>query len=94
MFESGKTYTNRYGDEYSWIVIDENTYRFDMTSNGPNYARWGGKEGQEKMDMNDLGMYDPSGGPYITIGMEIDGRPIKRLFIKRDVFVEVSNDQY
>jgi hypothetical protein len=92
MFESGKTYTNRYGDQYMWTVIDENTYRFDMNGNSMEYGRFGGKKGQQKIDLDDLGMFDPSGGPYVTIGMEIDGRPIKRIFNHKNIFVEVSYD--
>jgi hypothetical protein len=36
-----------------------------------NYMRYGGREGQEEIDMNDLGFFDPSGGPYVAIGSKI-----------------------
>jgi hypothetical protein len=80
MFKSNKTYTNRYRDEYKWVAENETTYRFEMTGNSLEYCRYGGKEGVEGIDANDLGMFDPSGGPYVSLGMEIDGRPITRLY--------------
>ena len=39
----------------------------------------GGREGQERMDFNDLGFVDPSGGPFIELGMKIEGRKIARI---------------
>lgn len=64
---------NRYGDEYEFVQVDDNTF----TINGDlKYWRFGGKEGQEQLDMKDLGMVDPSGGPYLAIGMKIKGREI------------------
>jgi hypothetical protein len=35
------------------------------------YSRYGGKEGQDGIDMTDLGFFDPSGGPYVAIGSKI-----------------------
>jgi len=93
MFESQKTYNNRYGDEYTWTKINENTYRFDMNGESMKYSRFGGKEGQTEVDMSDLGMFDPSGGPYVTIGMKIDDQLISRIYTdKENVFVECSGD--
>lgn len=67
---------NRYGDEYNFVKVDDNTYTIvgDL-----NYWRYGGREGQEKWDWNDLGFVDPSGGPFIELGSSIDGRKIKRI---------------
>ena len=59
---------NRYGDEYWFEPVDENVYRL---AGDLKYWRFGGKEGQESMDLNDLGFCDPSGGPFIEIGMEL-----------------------
>ena len=80
MFKSNIKYTNRYNDTYKWVAENETTYRFEMTGNSLEYCRYGGKEGVEGIDANDLGMFDPSGGPYVSLGMEIDGRPITRLY--------------
>jgi hypothetical protein len=67
---------NRYGDEYTFEKVNENTY----TIKGDlKYWRFGGKEGQEKFDDTDLGFVDPSGGPFISIGYKIEGRPVKRI---------------
>lgn len=62
---------NRYGDEYYYEQISEKEYRFVMEASAMMYCRWGGKEGQEKLDPNDIGMFDPSGGPYVAVGSKI-----------------------
>lgn len=62
---------NRYGDEYHWEQLEPNKYKFCMTGTSLEYGRRGGKEGQKGLDDNDLGMFDPSGGPYISLGMEL-----------------------
>jgi hypothetical protein len=77
MFYSGKVYKNRYGVEYVFSKLFEDTYLFKMPE--LDYCRYGGKEGQEKMDLNDLGMFDPSGGPYVALGTVVDGREIVRI---------------
>jgi len=84
MFDAGKVYKNRYGDEYTWVVLEDNRYQFRMTGDSLKYGRAGGKEGQDQLDWNDLGMFDPSGGPYVAVGMEIDGKPIVRLYSTED----------
>jgi hypothetical protein len=64
---------NRYGDEYTFDRVDENTY----TIKGDlKYWCFGGREGQERLDITDLGFVDPSGGPFIEIGAKIEGREI------------------
>jgi len=80
MFESNVNYTNRYGDAYTWTKVSENVYKFNMEGNSITYCRYGGREGVEGLDKNNLGMFDPSGGPYVSLGMEIDSKPIKRLY--------------
>ena len=80
MFKSNKTYTNRYKDQYKWVTENETTYRFEMIGDSMKYCRFGGREGVEGVDTSDLGMFDPSGGPFVGLGMEIDGKPITRLY--------------
>jgi hypothetical protein len=67
---------NRYGDIYHFEKLSENTYTIvgDL-----KYWRYGGREGQQKMDMNDIGFVDPSGGPFISIGDVIEGRRVVRI---------------
>lgn len=62
---------NRYGDEYSYVKYDDNLYRFNMDEEGMKYMRYGGKEGQEEIDMNDIGFFDPSGGPFVAVGGKV-----------------------
>ena len=86
MFKSNKTYTNRYSDQYKWVTENETTYRFEMTGDSMKYCRYGGREGVEGVDTSDLGMFDPSGGPFVALGMEIDGRKIKKLYSTENGF--------
>ena len=67
---------NRYGDVYSFKKISENLYTIEGEL---KYWRFGGKEGQEKVDDNDLGFVDPSGGPFISIGYKIDGKSVTKI---------------
>lgn len=64
---------NRYGDEYDFVEVDRDTLAMvgDL-----NYWIYGGKEGQNNVDLSDLGSVDPSGGPYISIGTIINGRKV------------------
>ena len=74
---------NRYGDEWHWEKIATNQYKFHMSGDNMKYCRCGGKLSQSKIDMQDLGMFDPSGGPYISCrdgdeypGTMIEGKEI------------------
>jgi len=62
---------NRYGVEYWFVPVADNLYRFDMKDRDDVLMRVGGKEGQEGINRNDLGFFDPSGGPYVAIGSKI-----------------------
>jgi len=92
MFESRTTYKNRYGDRYRWEPSTlENTYVFRMEGTSLEYCRYGGKEGQEGLDLQDLGMFDPSGGPYVALGTKIDEKEVVKISRLEDTFiVEVS----
>lgn len=93
---------NRYGVEYNFVHITDNLYRFDMEDSDSNLMRLGGKEGQEGINMNDLGMFDPSGGPYIAVGstlywdefkgsVEQPPLTVTKIFVRDDeIFVEVE----
>ena len=79
---------NRYGDEYNFEKLSENTYTIVGKL---EYWRFGGKEGQEQIDLNDLGFVDPSGGPFLAVGMKIDGREITRIRAEDEkIFFEVG----
>lgn len=73
---------NRYGDEYWFDQVQPNLY----TIKGDlKYWRFGGREGQENIDLNDLGFVDPSGGPWLAVGMSIEGRTIKKISASGDL---------
>ena len=67
---------NRHGDEYQFVKIDDDTYTIvgDL-----KYWRYGGREGQARLDLTDLGFADPSGGPFISLDMIIEGQKIVRI---------------
>jgi hypothetical protein len=67
---------NRYGVGYRFRKLTDNSYTIEGNL---DYWRFGGREGQNQMDMTDLGFADPSGGPFISIGYVIDGRTVKRI---------------
>lgn len=70
---------NRYGDEYHWEKLNDNEYLFVMEGKSLEYGRVGGKEGQSGIDYDDLGMFDPSGGPFIGIGSIVDGKKVNHI---------------
>jgi hypothetical protein len=67
---------NRYGDEYSFEKVDENTYT--ITGNLKHW-RCGGKDDENTINYGDLGFVDPSGGPFISKGYLIEGRKVVRI---------------
>lgn len=80
---------NRYGDEYDFVKVDDNTYTIVGSL---NYWRYGGREGQPQMDFNDLGFVDPSGGPFISLGYKIEGKAVKRIRAEgENIYFEVDN---
>ena len=78
---------NRHGVEYSFVKYDDNLYRFNMSEEGMKYMRYGGKDYQEGIDYNDLGMFDPSGGPYVGIGSLVEGRVVEHIRSADETFI-------
>ena len=74
-----KKYKNRNGDEYWFENIGPSKYLFHMTGNSMKYCRYGGREMIEGIDMNDLGFFDPSGGPFIEIDSVFPFGTVKRI---------------
>ena len=92
MFNSDNKYTNRYGVKYWFEKLSSTAYQFVMEDNSFKHSRMGGRSGKSDIDFNDLGMFDPSGGPYITLGTKVDDRPIVRIGCVDDEYiVEVEN---
>ena len=88
MFQSKTTYKNRYGDRYRWEPSTlENAYVFRMEGTSMEFCRFGGREGQDRLYRNDLGMFDPSGGPYVALGTKIDGKEIVKIISLEDTFI-------
>jgi hypothetical protein len=76
-----KTYRNRYGNSYQFTPVDADTVKIEGDL---DYWRFGGREGQDGIDENDLGFVDPSGGPFLSVGGVIEGRKILRIASKAD----------
>jgi hypothetical protein len=74
-----KKYRNRYGDEYWFDEIGPNQYLFVMDGDSMKYCRFCGREMQEGVNMNDLGFFDPSGGPFIGIGEKLPFGTVNRI---------------
>ena len=69
---------NRHGVEYHFEEVSPGVYtiRGDL-----RYWRFGGHEGVSGVDMTDLGFVDPSGGPFLAVGGEIEGHRIRRISV-------------
>jgi hypothetical protein len=79
---------NRYGDVYGFRKLTDNSYTIEGDL---SYWRFGGREGQQQMDMSDLGYVDPSGGPFISIGYTIESRMVKRIsLVNEQIIFEVE----
>ncbi len=84
---------NRHGVKYSFDKVDGVTYYFNIPEKERDYMRFGTKEGQEDIDLLDLGFCDPSGGPFIEVGMLLEGRAITRIMdTPEGVFFEVTEE--
>lgn len=76
--QTNKVYHNRYGDEYWFQQLDQCVYTI---CGNLEYWRYGGKPHQDEADCLDLGFADPSGGPFLEAGFEIDGRRVVKLML-------------
>lgn len=67
---------NRYGIEYNFEKVSDRVYRVvgDL-----KYWRYGGQEGQSKIDYYNLSFADPQGGPFIGLGYLIDGQKVENI---------------
>jgi len=79
---------NRYGNEYEFSQINENTY---TVVGDLKYWRYGGQEGEPGIDLDNLGFADPSGGPFISPGLVIEGRSVTRIrLVGEQLLLEVE----
>lgn len=69
---------NRYGEEYDFIPVNENTFQFKFET---KYCRYGGLPDTNSIDSNNLGFVDPSGGPFVSPGFDINGRKVKTISV-------------
>ena len=67
---------NRYGDEFSFEKINDNTYTI---VGNLKYWRYGGQDGEDSIDYGNLGFVDPSGGPFISPGYLIENRKVVKI---------------
>jgi hypothetical protein len=84
-YKSNSAYKNRYGDKFEFVSTDSPT-RF-LLEGELSHFRYGGKEGQEGVDLLDLGMIDPSGGPLLSLDTEIDAKKITKISVYSEVIM-------
>lgn len=87
--------TNMYGYEYEFVRVSADTYKFVMSEENLTARRMGGIKGESSINMNNLGMFDPPGGPYVAIGsciykeeVEDAGEEWKNVVIRRIFMVD------
>ena len=85
---------NRYGVEYSFTRVEDHMYRFNIAESEMSVMRMGSRE-EAEIDMEDLGFFDPSGGPFVEVGSKIywDKEPltVTRIMSREDgIFVEAE----
>tara|TARA_R110000772_G_scaffold6667_1_gene23280 strand:+ start:175 stop:447 length:273 start_codon:yes stop_codon:yes gene_type:complete len=85
MYTSNREYKNRYGDKYEFVGTDSPS-RFILEGD-LTHCRFGGKEGVEGLNNLDLGMIDPSGGPYIDLSTLIDNKKITKISVYSEVIM-------
>ena len=69
------THTNRYGEKIVFDTLDDRTVK--MSGYEPDFLRYG-------YDSKGINMVDPSGGPYITLGMTVNGQKIVSIRVETD----------
>lgn len=74
---------NRYGETYYFEQVDTDTYTL---TGDYKYFRTGGLPDDNLIRNNDLGFFDPSGGPFISKGFLIDGRKVSRIYTEDNNF--------
>ena len=72
-------YKNRHGEVYELRKLGDRDSTYQLTGNLKHF-RVGGLVGQKDVDMENLGFIDPSGGPFLSVGDEIEGKRIKRIY--------------
>jgi hypothetical protein len=86
MYTSNREYKNRYGDKYEFVGTDSPS-RFILEGDILLPMRMGGKEGVEVVNRLDLGMIDPSGGPYIDLSTLLDNKKITKISVYSEVIM-------
>ena len=86
---------NRYGVDYSFTRVEDHTYRFNIAESEMSVLRMGGQDYQDEIDMEDLGFFDPSGGPFVEVGSKIywgkEPLTVTRIMSREDgIFVEAE----
>jgi hypothetical protein len=82
---------NRYGEV---ITFDCKGDHYVMK--GGTYLRFGGIEGEETINYNNLGFVDPSGGPFIAVGTMLPDvhKVVARIYLdKSNICFEVEENE-
>ena len=85
---------NRYNIEYSFAKVEDSLYQFHIPESETSLIRVGGRE-EAEINMEDLGFFDPSGGPFVEVGSKIyegcNALTVTRIMSRADgLFVEAE----
>jgi hypothetical protein len=90
-YKSNSAYKNRYGDKFEFVSTDSPS-RF-LLEGELSHFRFGAKEGDDGVNQLDLGMLDPSGGPFISLDTLIDGKRVTKISIySKTIMLETENE--
>lgn len=79
---------NRHGEIYHFELVEPNVYKYVGNT---SYCRMGALEGQDGIDYNNLGFFDPSGGPFVAVGDMLNGQQIVKIASTQDgIYITVQ----
>lgn len=74
-----KKYKNRYNDEYWFQEVQENLFE---VKGDLKYWRLGGEMNEDRTGFTKIDFADPSGGPYMAVGMRLFDREVLEIIDK------------
>ena len=80
-YVSDKEYKDRYGVTFSWRKLEDNKYEFVKEE------CFSCRYGMTEEETPRIDFFDPGGGPFVSLGTEIDGRKITNIRSGEDSIV-------
>lgn len=73
-----KVYQNRYGADYWFEPLDNGAYKFCMSETEMAHCRMGA---DASGDFTNLSFFDPSGGPFISVGSRLEFGTVNKITV-------------